>query len=76
MDEVKRDGKGKVNGISYRDDMSGLNWSKVPAILIELGFMTNPEEDESLSNPVYLERLIEQIADGIQTYVKWEEENR
>ena len=74
LDEVKRDGKGKVNGISYRDDMSGLNWSKVPAILIEMGFMTNPEEDENLSNPVYVEHLMEQIADGIESYVKWDGE--
>lgn len=75
LDEVKRDGRIKVNGISYRDDMSGLNWSKVPAILIEMGFMTNPEEDKSLSDPVYLEYLMEQISNGIETYVKWQGEN-
>ena len=33
------------NGIFFRKDMSGFNWSQVPAILPEIGFMTNPEEE-------------------------------
>ena len=35
------------NGIFFRNDMSGFNWSKVPVILPEIGFMTNPEEDKN-----------------------------
>ena len=36
-------------GIEERSDMTGFNWSDVPAILVELGFMTNPTEDRALA---------------------------
>lgn len=57
-----------MNGISYRDDMSGLNWAKVPAILIEMGFMTNPQEDQNLSNGDYLTKLMTEVSDGIDAF--------
>ncbi|KQL32989.1 hypothetical protein AN960_22260 [Bacillus sp. FJAT-25509] len=68
VEEVKKDQYTKVKGISYRDDLSGFNWSKVPVTLIELGFMTNPEEDRKLSDPHYLTSLLMKIADGIDRY--------
>ncbi|OAH54544.1 MULTISPECIES: N-acetylmuramoyl-L-alanine amidase [Bacillaceae] len=55
-------------GIFYRDDMSGFNWSKVPVILPEIGFMTNAEEDQNLSDPAYLTNVMNLLADGIVQY--------
>ncbi|MGG3449147.1 N-acetylmuramoyl-L-alanine amidase [Domibacillus aminovorans] len=55
-------------GIFYRDDMSGFNWSKVPVILPEIGFMTNVEEDQKLSDPAYLTNVMNLLADGIVQY--------
>ncbi|PEC47778.1 N-acetylmuramoyl-L-alanine amidase [Bacillus sp. AFS096315] len=68
VEEVKKEQSTIVKGISYRDDLSGFNWSKVPVTLIELGFMTNPEEDQKLSDPQYLTNLMMKIADGIDQY--------
>lgn len=68
VEEVTKDQSTKVKGISYRDDLSGFNWSKVPVTLIELGFMTNPEEDRKLSDQQYLTNLMMKIADGIDRY--------
>lgn len=68
MDEVKRSGGIKVNGISFRGDLSGFNWSKVPTTLIELGFMTNPDEDKKLSDPAYITSLMTKIAEGTLQY--------
>jgi N-acetylmuramoyl-L-alanine amidase len=39
-------------GIEERSDFTGFNWSDVPAILVEMGFMTNPVEDRALARPV------------------------
>ena len=50
--------------------MSGFNWSKVPVILPEIGFMTNPEEDKKLSDEAYLTHVMELLASGIEEYVK------
>ncbi|MFZ0445781.1 MAG: N-acetylmuramoyl-L-alanine amidase [Bacillus sp. (in: firmicutes)] len=58
------------NGLFFRKDMSGFNWSKVPVILSEIGFMTNPEEDKKLSDEVYLTHVMELLASGIEEYVK------
>ncbi|MEH7451965.1 N-acetylmuramoyl-L-alanine amidase [Gottfriedia acidiceleris] len=68
VEEVTKDQSTKVKGISYRDDLSGFNWSKVPVTLVELGFMTNPEEDRKLSDQHYLTNLLMKIADGINRY--------
>ena len=44
-------------GVIYRSDLTGFNWSKVPVVLIEMGFMTNPAEDVLLSEPAYQQKL-------------------
>ncbi|MDR7002140.1 N-acetylmuramoyl-L-alanine amidase [Neobacillus niacini] len=68
VDEVKKARDVQVNGISLRDDLSGTNWSQVPAILIEMGFMTNPIEDKNLSDPTYLTHLMEDVSRGIADF--------
>ena len=35
----------KNRGLIYRDDLTGTNWATVPNTLIELGFMSNAEEE-------------------------------
>ncbi|WHY65182.1 N-acetylmuramoyl-L-alanine amidase [Neobacillus sp. SuZ13] len=68
LDETKKNPAVKVNGISYRGDLSGFNWSKVPSTLIEMGFMSNPSEDKHLSDTSYLTNLLTSISDGIINY--------
>ena len=40
-------------GLQERVDFTGFNWADVPTILVEVGFMTNPVEDEALATEVY-----------------------
>ncbi|MGM9933770.1 MAG: N-acetylmuramoyl-L-alanine amidase, partial [Clostridium sp.] len=47
------------------DDMTGFNWSKVPVILVEMGFMSNPEEDKLLSDEGYQNKLAQGLCNGI-----------
>ena len=37
-------------GLQERSDFTGFNWSNVPVILVEMGFMTNPAEDRLLGD--------------------------
>jgi len=55
-------------GISPRSDMSGFNWSKVPAVIVEMGVMTNRAEDRRLSTASYQQTLASGIAAGIARF--------
>ncbi|MCI7442585.1 MAG: N-acetylmuramoyl-L-alanine amidase, partial [Clostridium sp.] len=37
--------------------LTGFNWSKVPVVLIEMGFLSNPEEDNLLNSDSYQDKL-------------------
>jgi len=60
----------KVNGIFERGDLTGFNWSTVPVILVEMGFMSNYNEDRMMSDPNYQRKMMQAIGDGIEEYVK------
>jgi len=56
-------------GIKQRDDLSGFNWCKVPVVLVECGFLSNPVEDRLLASPHYQDKLVAGIADGAVAYL-------
>jgi N-acetylmuramoyl-L-alanine amidase len=60
----------KSRGLIFSGDITGFNWSEVPVILIEMGFLSNPEEDKLLSSAAYQDRLAKGLADGIEKALK------
>lgn len=46
-----------------------LKKATVPAVLVETGFLSNPEELKLLTSKEYQEQMAEAIADGIEEYV-------
>lgn len=55
----------KDRGVIERDDLTGFNWSKVPVVLIEMGFLSNKEDDTFVSNTKNHPKIAKAIADGI-----------
>ncbi|MFJ8420055.1 N-acetylmuramoyl-L-alanine amidase [Bacillus wiedmannii] len=70
VNKMRENHQVKVNGIKFRDDLSGFNWAKVPGVLLELGFMSNPEEDKKLSDPQYVNSLLQSVTDSVEEYRK------
>ena len=65
--ELKEKGV-KVNGIFERADMTGFNWSRVPVVIFEMGFMSNYNEDRMLSDPAYQRKLMEAVVEALDAY--------
>ena len=56
------------HGIHKRDTYTGQNWSTVPCVMVEMGYMSNPDEDVKLNDPEYQDQLVQGMVDGICAY--------
>lgn len=57
------------NAIDRRDDLGGLNMSKVPKVFIECGNMQNKGDAAKLSSAPFRQRIADSLAKGFETYL-------
>jgi N-acetylmuramoyl-L-alanine amidase len=55
-------------GITQRSDQTGFCWSSIPVCTIEMGHMTNEQEDNLLVSDAYQEKIAQGLADGFLKY--------
>jgi len=56
-------------GVIQRDDQTGFNWSSVPIVTVEMGFLSNSSEEAKLITSSYQDKLVSGYAQGILQYV-------
>ena len=50
------------------DNNSAINWSEVPVSVVEMGFLSNPDEDRWLQESDYQDKIVNGIAAAIDSY--------
>lgn len=55
-------------GIVEREDLIVLNQTKMPAIIIECGFLSNENEEKLLLTEDYQNKIVDSIIDGLEEY--------
>ena len=55
-------------GIIYTDSMTGINWSTIPVTIVEMGFMTNQNDDLKMTDSSFQQTMAEGIANGVDAY--------
>lgn len=61
---------GAVNRGVRQANFAVLRLSPIPAIVVEAGFLTHPQEGKRLADPAYLDRLARGIVQGILRYAR------
>ena len=57
-----------AKGLYNVDNQILLNWSEVPSIVLEMGFMSNESDDAYMAEEEHQQEMAEGIADGIDLY--------
>ena len=55
-------------GIFINDQLTSINWSEMPATVLQLGYMTNVQDDAYMADPENQAIMVQGIANGIDVY--------
>ena len=70
LDEVVAATGAKKRYIWETDTMTGINWTTVPTTILEMGFMSNPEEDERMATDEYRRKIAVGVANAIDLFLQ------
>lgn len=58
----------KNRGVQEVDNSSIINWSEIPVSVVEMGFMSNPDEDRWMQDDSYQNKIVAGIAAAVDSY--------
>ncbi len=56
------------DGVLLSDTMTGINWSTVPVTIVEMGYMSNEQDDRAMQDATMQNNMVQGIANGIDAY--------
>jgi len=56
------------DGVVGSDNMTGINWCTMPVAILEMGYMSNANDDAYMSNESNQYTMVRGIADGLDAY--------
>ena len=65
--QAKATGQRRQDNI-YENNMTGINWAKMPSVIVEMGFMSNPTEDMKMANSGFQRKIAKGLANGVDAY--------
>ena len=68
VDETAQVTGARNRGIIFSDTLTGNNWSTIPVSVVEMGFMTNPEEDRNMQRLDYQLKLVAGMANAVDLF--------
>lgn len=57
-------------GIVERPNLVVTRETKMPSVIVEMGFLTNVEEEKNLMDPLYMDSLTNGMRDGLLEILK------
>ncbi|MDO5146889.1 MAG: N-acetylmuramoyl-L-alanine amidase [Eubacteriales bacterium] len=66
---AKSTGK-RNNGFLRSNYYTTINWAKIPTVILECGFLSNPSEDRQLNSADFQEKIARGIVKGVNAYFK------
>lgn len=68
LDQVVKSTGCKREKVWETDTMTGINWCEIPVTIIEMGYLSNRDEDTLLATDSYRTKMANGIADGIDEF--------
>ena len=68
IDQVCALTRTKNRGVQEVDNNGEINWSEIPVAVVEMGFLSNPDEERWLSEGDYQDKIVSGIAAAVDSY--------
>ena len=68
LDKLLEETGANNKGIVDRPDLIVLNQTKMPAIIVECGFLSNENEEKLLLTDDYQDKIVDSIVNGLENY--------